>query len=285
MQGLIAQSIGPGIALRIDVQPLARYVLSDTNQLELAFLNLAVNARDAMPKGGTLTIATRVAQSGDKAHLPSGDYVAIDVTDTGSGMNEETRARALEPFFTTKPVGQGTGLGLSQVFGVLRESGGSVRIESELGSGTTIHLALRAVPSEVKERDITRPSARPVQTNHGSGDRVILVVDDDRQVRRFVASTLQTLGYETYEAASGAAALEMLDTLKPTLLISDFAMPGMNGAELAARAQRRLTGLRILIMSGYADSAAIDAAVGATRLLRKPFDVSELSTAVAEVLA
>jgi signal transduction histidine kinase len=282
MQGLIAQSIGPNISLSVDVQPLARYVLSETNQLELAFLNLAVNARDAMPKGGTFTIAARVAQSSETTHLPSGDYIAIDVTDTGIGMNEETRARALEPFFTTKPVGQGTGLGLSQVFGVVRESGGSVRIESELGNGTTIHLLLRTVPSDVQERDITRPSSGPVQTNHTS-DRVILVVDDDRQVRRFVSSSLQTLGYETYEAANGAAALEMLDTLRPTLLISDFAMPGMNGAELASRAQRRLPGLRILIMSGYADSAAIDTAVGATRILRKPFDVSELSTAVADV--
>ena len=150
MSGLLTQSVGPSIEVRMHIDPAARLVISDTNQLELALLNLAVNARDAMPAGGVLSITSRAAREIDR-HLPKGEYVDLLVADTGIGMSDDVRARAIEPFFTTKPVGQGTGLGLSQVYGVVRESGGALSIDSEVGRGTTVRLTLRraASPAEV----------------------------------------------------------------------------------------------------------------------------------------
>jgi CheY-like chemotaxis protein len=259
--------------------------MSDANQLELALLNLAVNARDAMPAGGKVVISARRANVVDR-HLPKGDYVQLSVSDSGLGMAEEVRARAIEPFFTTKPVGQGTGLGLSQVYAVARESGGSLEIESEPQQGTTVRLILPLAPEgAVASAPVSaEPVAADPEPDPVKKGAHVLVVDDDRLVRRFVAESLRSLGYEVRDTDNGADALTLLDAQRCDLLLADFAMPGMNGAELAKAAQLKQPGLPVLIVSGYADSAAVEAVPGIARQLRKPFDRTELGAVVAEVL-
>jgi signal transduction histidine kinase/CheY-like chemotaxis protein len=280
MNGLLAQSVGPSIRVDVRVEEDARFVVSDANQLELALLNLAVNARDAMPEGGTLAIKAR--QVMDSRRLP---HVELAVSDTGTGMTEEVRARAIEPFYTTKPTGQGTGLGLSQVYAVARESGGSLTIDSEPGRGTTVRMMLPAgAPPLVR----TDAEASPSTTVPGAQSREptrVLVVDDDKLVRRFMADSLRSLQYHVTEAESGAEALATMERERFALLVVDFAMPGMNGADAARAAQERQPGIKVLMVSGYADSAAVEAALGTARQLRKPFDLAELGAAVADTLA
>jgi nitrogen-specific signal transduction histidine kinase len=284
MSGLLMQSVGPAVAVRLEVDPDARMVMSDANQLELALLNMAVNARDAMPDGGELTITARRAADVDR-QLPRGDYVELCVGDTGMGMPDEVRVRAIEPFFTTKPVGQGTGLGLSQVYAVARESHGTMRIDSEPSRGTRICLTLPMATANVAyPTPATSATAPTLPVAQSSPPASILVVDDDRLVRRFMTESLRALGYEVLEADGGADALDLLERLSFDLLLVDFAMPGMNGAELARAAQLKHKGIRVLIVSGYADSAAVEAALGSARHLRKPFDMAELGVAVAEAL-
>ena len=281
MSGLLTQSVGPSVRVDVRVDEDARFVVSDANQLELALLNLAVNARDAMPEGGTLTIEARHVEDAER-RLP---HVELAVSDTGTGMTEEVRARAIEPFYTTKPTGQGTGLGLSQVYAVARESGGSLTIDSEPGRGTTVRIMLPAgTPPLVR----TDAEARPSTTVPGAQSREptrVLVVDDDKLVRRFMAESLRSLQYHVTEAESGAQALATMEREHFALLVVDFAMPGMNGADAARAAQERQPGIKVLMVSGYADSAAVEAALGTARQLRKPFDLAELGAAVAETLA
>ena len=281
---LITQSVGPAVAVRMQLDPDARMVMSDANQLELALLNLALNARDAMPDGGNLTISARRADAVDR-HLPKGDYVQLSVTDTGSGMSEEVRVRAIEPFFTTKRVGQGTGLGLSQVYAVARESGGSLEIGSEPNRGTSIHLTLPMAPANaIVAPTASAPAVELLSAPSPTSAATILVVDDDKLVRRFMAESLRAMGYQVYDASGGAEALVLLDRQRFDLLLADFAMPGMTGAELAKAAQLKQPGLPVLIASGYADSSAMERALGSTRQLRKPFDAAELGAAVADTL-
>lgn len=286
MSGLLTQSVGPSVAVRMSLDPDARVVMSDANQLELALLNLAVNARDAMPAGGKLIFSARRANVVDR-HLPKGDYVQLSVTDTGTGMTNEVQARAVEPFFTTKPVGHGTGLGLSQVYAVARESGGSLHIDSEIHQGTTIRLILPLAPVDAVAPPTPTPAA-PVaadtEQEPESKNASVLVVDDDRLVRRFMTESLRSLGYEVRETDNGIDALVLLDAQPVDLLLADFAMPGMNGAELAKAAQLKQPGLPVLIVSGYADSAALEAVLGTAKQLRKPFDMAELGAAVADIL-
>jgi signal transduction histidine kinase len=284
INGLIAQSVGPAIDVHMELDPDARMVMSDANQLELALLNLAVNARDAMPDGGKLTISARRAHAIDR-ELPKGDYVHLCVTDTGTGMSEEVRMRAIEPFFTTKPVGHGTGLGLSQVYAVARESGGSLEIESQTNRGTTVRLTLPLAPVELEASNAaSNAPGTPVAQAAAPKAASILVVDDDHLVRRFMRESLRSLGYDVIDAPDGNDALTLLDSRRFDLLLADFAMPGMNGADLGRAAQLKQPGLPVLIVSGYADSAAVEAALGAGRQLRKPFDMAELGEAVAEIL-
>ncbi len=287
MSGLLTQSVGPSIRVEIEVDPDATFVVSDLNQLELALLNLAVNARDAMNGSGTLTIRAKRASDVDRS-LPAGDYVNLSVSDTGSGMTEEVRARAVEPFFTTKPTGQGTGLGLSQVYGVVRESGGTLLIDSEPGRGTTISLILKRA-SEITASPMTRPGkplpARAETATHENASVRVLVVDDDRLVRRFMSESLRALGFQVTDCADGQSGIDALRSNAFDLLIVDFAMPGMNGAEVARVARGLHPKLKILIVSGYADSLALEAAVGDAPQLRKPFDMAELQTAVKQLLA
>ena len=282
MSGLLTQSVGPSVHVDIRIRDDARHAISDANQLELAVLNLAVNARDAMAGGGTLIVRSqRVAVA--EGHLKPGDYVELSVQDTGSGMTEETRRRAIEPFFTTKPTGQGTGLGLSQVYGVARESGGTLLIDSEPGRGTTVRIILPA--SEPPQAPVDSQSQAPRAAQGPSEQVRVLVVDDDRLVRRFMSDSLRNLKYDVTDVENGEQALECLEREHFDMLVADFAMPGMNGAEVARAAKERQPGIKVLMVSGYADSDAVEAALGSARQLRKPFDGAELGAAVADTLA
>jgi signal transduction histidine kinase len=280
MSGLLSQSVGPSVRVDLQIDDDARFAVSDANQLELALLNLAVNARDAMPDGGTLTIRGRLITDADHP-LP---HVELSVADTGSGMTEEVRSRAIEPFYTTKPTGLGTGLGLSQVYGVVHESGGTLAIDSEPGRGTTVRLTLPAgTPPTVRTDDDSQspptvPGARSRDQMH------VLIVDDDRLVRRFMSDSLRSLQYQVTAVENGEQAIASLERERFDLLLVDFAMPGMNGADVAREAQNRQPDIKVLMVSGYADSAVVEAALGSARLLRKPFDLAELGAAVAETL-
>ena len=284
MSGLLTQSVGPSIRVQVSIDEDAALIVSDANQLELALLNLAVNARDAMNGSGTLTITAKCAATIDRS-LPPGDYVDLEVRDTGTGMSDEVRARAIEPFFTTKPTGQGTGLGLSQVYAVVRESGGALSIESGPRGGTIVRLTLRRAV-DARDPPMTRPGAgisKPLPATGTESKISVLIVDDDRLVRRFMTESLKAQGYRVVDASDGQSAIERLQESVFDLLLVDFAMPGMNGAELARLAREMQAALRILIVSGYADSTALQAAVGDAPQLRKPFDTVELQAAVKEL--
>ncbi|MEO8114437.1 MAG: response regulator, partial [Phenylobacterium sp.] len=283
MRDLLVRTLGPDIALEFHLDEGGRPVLSDRTQLELAVLNLAINARDAMPEGGVLTISTR-PRAIEPGHpvLEPDDYVELAVTDTGGGMAAEVAARAFDPFFTTKGVGKGTGLGLSQVYGVARQAGGEASIESRPGEGTTVRLLLRG-SSEAVRNPAAVVSQEPVTARPGGAD--LLVVDDDPGVRQLAQDTLEMLGYRVSTADGGPAALAMLEQVRPDLMLIDFAMPGMNGAEVAALARRRWPELPIVFASGYADTGAVEAALGGQGvILAKPFDMDALARAIAAEL-
>ncbi|GAA0754936.1 ATP-binding protein [Ideonella azotifigens] len=259
----------------------------DPNELESTLLNLAVNARDAMPSGGKLTIETAnghldEAYAARHAEVTPGQYVVISVTDTGAGMDAQTMSRVFEPFFTTKPEGKGTGLGLSQVYGFVKQSHGHVQLYSELGIGTTVKLYLPryhqlAQPTEHDE-------ALPVP---GAEGERILVLEDDADVRAFSVSALQELGYRVIEAAHGAAALAVLEKQGVDLLFTDVVLPGgLTGADVAARAKVLQPGIKVLFTTGYSRNAIVhhgrlDAGVN---LLTKPFSLDDLAVKVREVL-
>jgi signal transduction histidine kinase len=283
MSDLIQRSIGPMIRLEIASESPGASAVADRTQLELAILNLAINARDAMPEGGSLRIAT-AARSG-KVHtdLPEGDYLEIAVGDTGSGMSPEVMHRALEPFFTTKGVGKGTGLGLSMVFGVVTQSGGAIAIDSTPGEGTVVRLFLRRAPSAAAANESPGDNAELRMPEFGG--RTILVIDDDERVREVMADALCDTGARIVTAPNGEAGLALLDPEKPDLVVVDFAMPGINGAEVARRARQRDASLPVLIVSGFAESATLTEITGPdVNLLRKPFRNSELLQAAARLL-
>ena len=256
----------------------------DPTQIELVILNLAINARDAMAVGGRLTIRTENVTVGDpqRPEEPAaGDYVVVSVADTGSGMTDQVLGRAFEPFFTTKEVGKGSGLGLSQVFGLAKQSGGGVRIDTEIGKGTVIRVFLpRAEAAPVAD---PLPSGE-LQTARASG-LIVLVVDDDEAVREVTANFLDDLGYEVIEAGSGGAALEQLERHpKIDAVILDFAMPGMNGADLARELRLRRPGAPILFATGYADAEALTD-IGDHLIVHKPFTQVELARNLSRTLA
>jgi signal transduction histidine kinase/CheY-like chemotaxis protein len=284
MRELITRSLGSEIELVFHLDDEAVPVLSDRTQLELAVLNLAINARDAMPEGGRLTIATSVVEvaAGDPVLAPD-TYVELCVSDTGAGMPAEVAERAFDPFFTTKGVGKGTGLGLSQVYGVARQAGGAARIESAPGEGTTVKLLLRRSTASADGPALAQPERGPILAPPEGA--TVLVVDDDGEVRNLVRDTLELLGYRVLAADGGAAALALLDRTRPDLVLMDFAMPGMNGAECAGLARQKWSGLPIVFASGYADTAAVESALGGQAvILRKPFVMDELARTVADAL-
>ncbi len=280
LRAMLSHTIGPDIEITTALDPDTGDALCDENQLENAVLNLAINARDAMPDGGELVISTTRHAGPGEPDLAAGDYVMLTVVDTGHGMTADVAARATEPFFTTKPFGQGTGLGLAQVYGIVRQAGGALRIEGRESGGTAIHLWLPRVAAD------SRPGSAQASTNTALAPAIrrsarILVVDDDAEVRAFVADALISLGHCVDTASGGDAALAALAGTAPDLMLVDFAMPGMNGAELARAVRSLQPGLPILLVTGYAESAQVDAALGAeVAVLRKPFGTRELGLAV-----
>jgi PAS domain S-box-containing protein len=281
MRDLLAHTLGPQIRLAFDLTGGRLPVLSDPVQLEMAVLNLAINARDAMPEGGDLSIRTAVRQTVDDPELADGTYVELSVSDTGTGMPPEVMAKAFDPFFTTKGVGKGTGLGLSQVYGIARQAGGTARILSRPGLGTTVSLWLPTTEAEVVD-DAGAPAV--LETNR-PGSTSVLVIDDDEDLRQMLCRALETLGYGVVEAADGRAGLAEFDRSDPDLVILDYAMPGMNGAEVAEAIRGRKPAAAIVFASGYSDTDAL-ARIGGPPipLLRKPFRVDELQAVIDQVL-
>jgi PAS domain S-box-containing protein len=282
MSELLRSTMGGSIAVATRLQQGLWSALVDPTQIELVILNLAINARDAMPVGGSLTIETANACLVEEPQQPGeprpGEYVEIAVVDTGTGMTEEVRARVFEPFFTTKDIGKGSGLGLAQVLGFVQQSGGGVRIESAPGAGTTVRVYLPRARAEAVA-DEAGPPVRHAAAAHPA-HRLALLVDDDGAVRDVTAARLRRLGFEVLEAGSGGAALDLLDHAPHVdLLVADFAMPGMNGAEVARQARLRRPELPVLFVTGYADQAAL-AAVGDERVVQKPFRDDELERMV-----
>ena len=289
MADLLRHSIGPDVRLETVLAGGLWRTHVDPNQLENIILNLAVNARDAMPDGGRLTIETQNAHLDERyaassLQVKAGQYVLIAVTDTGSGMPPEVIEKAFDPFFTTKPVGKGTGLGLSQVYGFVKQSGGHVKIYSEPAHGTTIKIYLpRLMGSEAMEIVGDRAPDLPL----GERGEVILVVEDEPAVRRFSVDALTELGYSVLEAEGASAALKLLETHSEiTLLFTDVVMPDINGAALADEVRRRWPHIKVLFTTGYTRNAVVHNGVLDTsvNLIGKPFTLESLSTKLREVL-
>jgi PAS domain S-box-containing protein len=281
MRDLLDRALRGDVNVRTEFADDLWTVLVDPAELELVLLNLCVNARDAMPDGGTITITARNApgaQDSDQA----GEFVELSVADAGVGMSAEVLAHVFEPFFTTKEIGKGSGLGLPQVYGFAEQSGGSVQIESTVGQGTTVTLSLprTALPPAGKASLVDVPDAQP----KASGS--VLLVEDDDEVASLVSDMLRELGYDVTRAVDADAALAALADAGPIdILFSDIMMPGqMSGLDLAREAQRRRAGLPVLLTSGYADAAMRAASREGIRVLRKPYDVQTLASSLVEVL-
>ena len=283
---MLERSIGTTIELEEELASDAWPALTDPTQIELVILNLAINARDAMPNGGRLTIATFNAAPND-AHRPPelapGDYVCIAVSDTGAGMSEEILAKAPEPFFTTKEVGKGSGLGLSMVYGVARQSGGGIALTSSVGEGTTVRVYLpRATQAEARAE---APAATEPDFA-GLAGRSILLIDDDEDVRQVTAALLEELDCRVVEAGSGREGLALLDRDPGIdLAVVDFAMPGMNGVKVADAIENKRPNLPLIIITGYADVDFTEPGTEHLRVLNKPFQRAELADALLAAIA
>jgi CheY-like chemotaxis protein len=282
MKDLLEISVGSGVEVEYDLCEEDATAVLDPSQMEMAILNLAVNSRDAMPEGGKLKITTGTRYfDTDARDLPAGDYVLVSVTDAGSGIPANVLAKVFDPFFTTKPVGSGTGLGLSQVYGFARQSGGVARIRSEEGQGTTVEMIFPQSDEEAEEPVATRQApAIPAL----AGASHILVVEDDPDVRRVIVECLSLIGYKVTEAANGTEALASLAAVKPDLLVVDYAMPDMTGAEVISQARQMVGDLPVILATGYADMAAVERLAGKPKILRKPFDIAQLGDAVSTAL-
>ena len=285
MVDFLRQSVGPGVEIAVDIADDVAPIMIDANQFELALMNLAVNARDAMPQGGLLTIAGRNATT-DRSKLPigipQGEYVRLTVADTGEGMDEATRAKAMEPFFTTKGIGKGTGLGLSMVHGLTAQSGGAMDVASDVGKGTVITLWLpRACGAEVvrdppMSEAVVEATPRPALR--------ILLVDDDVLVSMNTANMLIDLGHDVLEAHSGVHALRMLESEGTfDAVITDYAMPGMNGLELATRITTERPQMLVILATGYAELPT-ESSIAFPRL-SKPYTQGQLAEALERGLA
>jgi PAS domain S-box-containing protein len=288
LEDLLRRTIGEAINLKIVASDQLWRTLCDPNQLESALLNLAINARDAMPNGGNLTITTSNAQldnmTAGAPGLSPGDYICVDVTDTGVGMSAEVVARAFDPFFTTKPIGQGTGLGLSMIYGFVRQSKGHVTIDSKLGKGTSIKLYL---PSHHGDIAAQHKSAAKAAEHIATGETV-LVVEDEPVVRGVILEMLEEQGYRTLEAVDGPSGIRILRTNEQIdLLVTDVGLPGMNGRQLADRARETRPDLKILFITGYAESAAMSDSFlqPGMEMITKPFDLDHLSQRIRTMAA
>jgi PAS domain S-box-containing protein len=288
MDDLIRRTVGPAVAVKAFAAPGLWPVLVDPNQLENALLNLCINARDAMPDGGRLSIETNnrrltTAEAKD-LELNGSDYVSMSVSDTGGGMAADVIERAFDPFFTTKPIGEGTGLGLSMVYGFVRQSEGQARIYSQLGKGTTVCLYLPRYAGDARVADAAAGAPKVLR---GAGETV-LVVDDESSVRSLINEVLDELGYNVLEAEHGAGGLHILQSSQRIdLLITDVGLPGgMNGRQLADAALVSRPNLKILFITGYAESAVLGAGhlKPGMHILSKPFSLKTLSLRVREII-
>jgi len=289
MEDLLRRSLGETVAMEIVTAGGLWMTLCDPHQLESAILNLAINARDAMPEGGKLTIETANSHLDDayaaaQRDVTPGQYVAICVTDTGTGMPPDLIARAFDPFFTTKPLGQGTGLGLSMVYGFAKQSEGHARIYSEVGRGTTVRIYLPRHRGAVTEETASPGSLEPPRAEAGE---TVLVVEDEPVVRNLIVEVLQDLGYRALEAADGPAGLKILQSKRRIdLLISDVGLPGLNGRQMADQARERRPALKILFITGYAENATL--ANGfldpGMEMITKPFAIEALATRIRAII-
>ncbi|MDM0091172.1 response regulator [Variovorax sp. J22G40] len=279
MRELVVVSVGPAIQVEMAVCEQPAWAMLDANQLEMAVLNLAVNARDAMPAGGTLSISTQLAET-TGGELPAGSYVTVAVRDTGVGIAPQLLTKVFDPFFTTKPVGSGTGLGLSQVYGFARQSGGQAVLRSEEGQGTVVEMSFPA-SREGAEAPVA-DSLLPQQS--ATRRQKVLVVEDDAEVRRVLVESLSMLGYVVSEAAEGSSGLAALASAPHDLLVVDYAMPGLNGAEVIAKAREMVGDIPVILVTGYADMAQVGRVLGTQSVLIKPFDIATLASAVSKAL-
>ena len=278
MSDLLDRTIGSDATVRIVLDPNEPWAIADENQLELAILNLAINARDAMEDGGEIEISSSVS-TGKYPNVEATNFGVVGVRDTGPGVPDHLLERVFDPFFTTKPVGKGTGLGLSQVYGIARESGGIARLENRAGAGASVEIWLPLVPAMTKShaghaKRIERPARR----------HDILVVEDDEGVRDFLVESLQAAGLRVTQATNGADALDELKRKRPDLLIVDFLMPGMNGVEMVEESRKLYPDLPVLLATGYADMNVVAKVIPANRVLRKPFRSEELLNAVFDAI-
>ena len=279
IEELLVRTLGEQIRLDIHLADDLWPTRSDGHQLENALINLAINARDAMPHGGTLRIETRNTQldeAGAQNHqVPAGDYLLLSVSDTGCGMSEDIIRHVFEPFFTTKPIGQGTGLGLPMVYGFVKQTGGYLHLESQVGQGTTLNLYLPrliAAPADL-------PHSAPSDAPRGTGER-ILVVEDDKVVRMLIVEVLEELGYRLIQASDAQSALGLMEQHAPLdLLLTDVGLPGMNGRQLADAARQRQPNLKVLFATGYAEGAELrDGYLGNDMdMIAKPFSFESLA--------
>lgn len=287
MENLLRRLIGADVQLRARLATDLWPVRADATQLEQVLMNLVVNARDAMPEGGTVTIETAnttlTAGSGETFTVAPGPYVLLSVSDTGVGMTPEIKGRAFEPFFTTKELGQGTGLGLSTVYGIVKQSGGYIWMDSEPGSGTRVRIYLP------RERQIaSREERRPAASLSRAGKETLLVVEDEEGVRDLIQDWLESHGYHVLAAGNGADALEVSAAYEGPidLLVADVVMPEMGGPALAQRLLPERPGLKVMYMSGYADGALGDGRIDhGVPFLQKPFSLNTLVEKVRETLA
>jgi len=289
MDELIRRTVGPSVKVNVTGASGLWPVFADPNQLENALLNLCINARDAMPDGGSLTIETsnQILEDPETGglELQAAEYVSLTVSDTGSGMTEDVIARAFDPFFTTKPIGEGTGLGLSMVYGFVRQSGGQARIGSQPGQGTKVRLYL---PRYVGDEKVFEPSAGGQKAQRGEGETV-LVVDDEPSVRLLLNEVLEELGYEVLQAENAASGLQILESNRRVdLLVTDVGLPGgMNGRQLADAALVTRPDLKVLFITGYAENAVLGAGHLKTgmHILTKPFSLETLGRRIKEIVA
>ncbi len=284
MTDMLNRTIGGQVSIEMELDPGQPWAMADANQLELAILNLAINARDAMEQGGRLRISTEPRDAPDAsadAGMTAGRYGVISVIDNGTGIPVGLIDKVFDPFFTTKPVGKGTGLGLSQVYGIAQQSGGTVKIDSTEGAGSRIEIWLPlAAPAAEEPALAPMPERAP-----GTARERVLVIDDDDGVRRFIVECLESSGYLVTASSNGADGLAQLRAVAPDLLIVDYAMPGMNGVDVVTAARVRDPALRIILATGYADMEAVDQVMDPDRVLRKPFKIDELNAAVHAALA
>jgi PAS domain S-box-containing protein len=288
MSELLTRTLGEQVSVETVLAAGLWKIHADNSQLENAILNLAVNGRDAMPSGGKLTVETANSYLSDEYArdnaIAAGQYVMVAVSDTGTGMSAEVIAKAFDPFFTTKEVGKGSGLGLSQIFGFVRQSNGHVKIYSEEGLGSAVKVYLPRFDGDAGPSGTVESERR---TERGSASETVLVVEDDERVRTFSTEALRELGYSVIEAGSGPQAMALINAgLKPDLLFTDVVMPGMTGRELADAALSLISGLKVLYTTGYTRNAVVHNGVldNGTHLLQKPFSLDQLAEKIRKVL-